>query len=168
MWNGKLDGVAWFKGRARFGRLIVVLAAVSLLATPAATAWADEPLTIVQSEGEPVILAEVGYEYWSKLSSSHVASVRLKDGSLGMVWMFHGNAGQCVQITMASSDFDPYVVLRFGSRFGDQIAADDDSGLGNSARLHGTLPSTGNYYLTATSSGAGEDDGVYTLNFDGC
>src|SRR5438094_5070897 len=96
--------VSWFSDKGRFGRIIVALLTASILASPATSARADEPLTIVQSEGESVILAEVGYEYWSKLSSSHVAAVRLKDGSLGMVWMFHGVTGQCVQITMTSSD----------------------------------------------------------------
>jgi hypothetical protein len=155
-------------GNTSLRRALAVLTAALMLASSGTRAYAEEALTMINVEGRPAILAEIDYEYWSRLSATNAATVQLKDGSLGMIWMFHGFKGDCVRITMASSDFDPYLVLRVGSRFADPFTADDDSGLGDSARIQVELPANANYFVTATTANAEAEDGIYTLSFVRC
>jgi len=149
------------------GRIMSAMLAGLLVAAPAATALAEE-VTVLNIGGVPVSVTRIGTHNTSSISPRNGDTVKLQDGSRGEIWGFEGQAGQCVDINLTSPDFDPYLVLRFGEPFGEQVATDDDSGMGDSAHLHGRLPSTGDYYLMVTSSGAGEDDGKYTLDLGGC
>jgi hypothetical protein len=154
-------------GGMRRGRIVATVLAGLLLAAPAVSAFAEE-VTVLTIEGVPVSVTHLGTHNTSTIHPRNQDTVKLQDGSRGEIWGFEGRAGQCVDIKLSSDDFDPYLVLRFGAPFGEQVATDDDSGLGDSAHVHGNLPATGDYYITVTSSGAGEDDGKYALDVNGC
>jgi hypothetical protein len=110
-------------------------------------------------------LARYNLQTTSSLRSSNPNTVTLQDGSLGEVWQLDGAEGDCTMLTMHSDDFAPYLVLRLGAPFGQQIAVD---GTGGQARIRSALPSSGTYYLTATSAGEGLQEGSYTLAIDRC
>jgi hypothetical protein len=154
-------------GGMRRGRLLAMALAGLVLAAPAVNVYAEE-VTVLNIGGVPVSVTRVGTHNTSTLSARNGDTVKLNDGSRGEIWGFEGQAGQCVDINLSSPDFDPYLVLRFGAPFGEEVATDDDSGMGDSAHMHGRLPATGDYYITVTSSGSGEDDGKYSLDVNGC
>lgn len=68
------------------------------------------------------------------------------------VWALRGKRGQRVVIDLASSAFDPFLVVRDADGF--LIGSDDDSGDELAARLRTILPRTGQYRIIATSVGA--------------
>ena len=69
--------------------------------------------------------------------------------------------GEQVQIDMTSAVFDPKLDLYFSGS--NPIAQDDNGGGGTSARITYTAPSSGIYYVIATSPTAGQS-GAYTLS----
>jgi hypothetical protein len=69
-------------------------------------------------------------------------------------------AGQVVQIDLSSSEFDPKLVLMGPD--GGEIADDDDSGPGNSARIRHTASRAGVYQVRAMALTDG-GTGAYTL-----
>jgi hypothetical protein len=96
-------------------------------------------------------------------------SVRLRDGSRGDFYMFDGQAGECVEITMRSGDFDTYLALRDGAPFGTLVAAADELDHDELlARIRAQLPRASTYFITASSSGSGEVLGAYTLDLQRC
>jgi hypothetical protein len=135
------------------------------LAAPAEIARASLPTTKVA--GTTVTITEVDKHNWSRLSPSNPDTTMLKDGSRGEVWTFDADPGDCLTITMRSDDFSPYLSLRRGAPFGEELANSDGAGR-SMARISGTAGSDGPYYLTATSSGAGEKSGRYTLDIERC
>jgi hypothetical protein len=135
------------------------------LAAPAATAHAALRTTNVG--GTTVTITTLDSHNWSRLSPTNADTVELKDGSRGEVWTFDVDPGQCLEITMRSDDFSPYLSLRQGAPFGEEVARDDGNG-DDWAKIRGTVGSAGPYYLTATSSGGGEVAGKYTLDIDRC
>jgi hypothetical protein len=89
----------------------------------------------------------------------HVMS---SDKTLYDYWTFDGVAGQRVVITMKSSAFDSYLVLKRGTpNRSDKIAEDDDGGAGLDAKIECTLPETGVYTVVANAAVPGA--GAYTL-----
>jgi hypothetical protein len=134
-------------------------------AQPAGVTTPAEPRRVIQIDDVPVTVARFNFQTVSSLRSSNPEAVQLRDGSLGEVWQLDAAQGDCVALTMRSDDFPPYLVLRLGEPFGQQIAAD---GTGGQAHLRGPLPSSGTYYLTATSAGEGLQEGSYTLAIDRC
>ncbi|MBI4852003.1 MAG: PPC domain-containing protein, partial [Acidobacteria bacterium] len=72
-------------------------------------------------------------------------SDRFADG-----YTFSGQAGQRIDISIIEANFDTFLILY--SPTGNPIASDDDSGVGNLARLSFTLPTTGTYTFEVTSS----------------
>src|SRR5688572_2722527 len=78
-------------------------------------------------------------------------------------YVFRASAGERLEATMESGDFDTY--LRVGRSLGlvmDPIREDDDGGDGTDSRLRFTAPATGTYVLMA--QGYDNDDlGEYTL-----
>src|SRR5437899_9772122 len=103
--------------RAAVGATLVLM----LVGLPAPRVYADDSFTYANIEGTTVVLAELGYTYSSILEPNHTAVVNLHDGSLGVQFMFHGEAGRCVRIVMKSPDFDPFLVIRYGSPNGEQF-----------------------------------------------
>jgi hypothetical protein len=67
------------------------------------------------------------------------------------VWDLKGKRGQRLVIDMTSSAFDTYLYLRDSDGF--LLAADDDSGDDNNARVRTILPRNGRYRIIATSFG---------------
>ena len=140
-------------------------AALSSLAAPAEIAQAT--LRTIQVDGKLVTITQIDAHNWSTLSPTNTDTVKLKDGSRGEFWTFDVDPGQCVNLTMTSDEFHPYLSLRKGSPDGDELAYDDSKG-DNWAKIHGTVDGNGEYYLLATSSGFGEHRGKYSLDVDGC
>jgi hypothetical protein len=148
-------------------RSLLALAAAAIMAVPTASAFAWTP-TVVQEDGASVTIAQIGTRTASSLGPTNTANERLKDGSRGEAYRFEGAQGDCVVITMRSSDFDPFLELRPQPFKGAILASDDDSAGGRNAQIRYTLPSTGRYYITATSFGQGEAMGQYELDLTRC
>ncbi len=134
-------------------------------ATPASATVPAAPASVTRVENVPVTLARYNLQTTSSLRRSNPNTVVLQDDSLGEVWQLDAAEGDCVVLTMRSDDFAPYLVLRLGAPFGQQIATD---GTGGEAQIRGALPSGGTYYLTATSAGEGLQEGSYTLAINRC
>jgi hypothetical protein len=64
-------------------------------------------------------------------------------------YTFEGAEGTRLSIAMDANSVDPFLVLTDPS--GAVVATDDDSGVGNDARIVVTLPATGAYTIEATS-----------------
>ena len=86
-----------------------------------------------------------------------IETVNVKRGDR---YAFDGQAGQDVQISLESTDFDPYLILQNAE--GETIAENDDSFNSYNSLLNFTLPDTGEYQLLATSYSDGAD-GAYAL-----
>ena len=135
------------------------------LAAPAETARAALRTTTV--DGTTVTITTLNSHNWSRLSPTNADTTELRDGSRGEVWTFDVDPGQCLEITMRSEDFTPYLSLRKGAPFGEELANSDGAGR-DWAKISGTAASAGPYFVTATSSGGGEVAGKYTLDIEGC
>src|SRR4051794_26979736 len=96
------------------GRIFATVLGGLLLAAPAVSAFAEE-VVVVNIGGVPVSVTRMGTHNTSTISPRNGDTVKLNDGSRGEIWGFEGQAGQCVDITLRSDDFDPYLVLRFGA-----------------------------------------------------
>ena len=84
------------------------------------------------------------------------------DDSLYDVYVFKGQAGQRVAISLRSAVFDAYLHLYGGDR---ELRTDDDGGGGSNARINVTLPETGDYVIWANGQGPG-DSGAYDLELE--
>lgn len=88
-------------------------------------------------------------------------SALLTDGSSFDAYTFEGRAGQSVEISMESTDFDAFLAL--GMAGSDSVVArDDDSGANSDALIVARLPRTGRYVILANSYGR-DAGGAYTL-----
>lgn len=88
-------------------------------------------------------------------------SALLTDGSSFDAYAFEGRAGETIEISMESTDFDAFLALGiFGSD--SVIARDDDSGENSDAFIVARLPRTGRYVVLANSFGR-DAAGTYTL-----
>jgi hypothetical protein len=88
-------------------------------------------------------------------------SALLTDGSSFDAYTFEGQAGQTVEISMESTDFDAFLAL--GILGSDSVVARDDDGGNNSdALIVARLPRTGRYVVLANSYGR-DASGAYTL-----
>jgi len=85
----------------------------------------------------------------------------LSSGEFVDLYTFTGRRGQEVDITLTSSDFDPYVGLRGPGEF-TAFNDDDVQGGSTNSRLIVTLPADGAYTIQATSYAAAES-GAYRL-----
>jgi hypothetical protein len=84
----------------------------------------------------------------------------LQSGEFLDRYTFQGRRGQAITVDMASSDFDPYLIVNAPS--GAQQDNDDAAQGSTSARVAWTLPEDGAYIVRATSYQANES-GAYTL-----
>jgi CHAT domain-containing protein len=75
---------------------------------------------------------------------------------------FEGKAGEQIAIELTSSEFDSFLILLDPEK--NNLAADDNGGEGNNARIVVTLPATGTYTILANSSEAGQT-GNYVLSW---
>jgi hypothetical protein len=151
-------------------RLISTLAGLLLIGTTATNAFAEEIQT-VWDHGMPVSLARVGYTYNSYITPSSLTTKKLDNGTRVEAWKFEGRAGQCVDITMRSTEFDSFVGLYVNNPATgdlDKIVEDDDSAGGTDAEIRGNLPSTGTFYVVVADATKRENAGRYSLRFDSC
>lgn len=88
------------------------------------------------------------------------SDVQTSGGDYLDVYAFSGTQGDQIVITMSSTAFDSFLILKKSN--GDQVAFDDNSGGGLNARLTATLAETGTYYILATPFQPGVT-GAYTL-----
>lgn len=86
----------------------------------------------------------------------------LDGGAHAEPWAFNGRAGQSIDLTMRSSDFDSYLILTGPNDY--RVENDDHPGLGVHSRIQTTLPTDGNYTVWATSYRPATT-GAYTLAF---
>ncbi|MFW6202495.1 MAG: PPC domain-containing protein [Gemmatimonadota bacterium] len=94
-----------------------------------------------------------------------------RPGSRYRLASFAGRRGERVVVSVASRDFDSYLLLgrRIGERAVEVIDFDDDGGDGTDARLRAELPRDGQYVIVTTTYSPDEVGG-YTLAlapFDG-
>ena len=94
-------------------------------------------------------------------SALTASSLQARDGSRVEIWTFSGSANDCVDIQMTSTDFPPYLQLIQGSRTGPVVAEREGT-------LHVRLPSSGSYWVKATSAGRGDQRGSYELALVRC
>ena len=88
---------------------------------------------------------------------------RAEDDSFYDDWVFSGRAGETVEITLESAEFDAFLVLgRMRGGEWTQLEANDDGDQGTDAEIVFTLPEDGEYVARANSLSAGETGG-YTL-----
>jgi hypothetical protein len=74
------------------------------------------------------------------------------DGTFYEQYTFNGQAGQTVQITQKSADFDSYLNLgRLNGSTFESLKTDDDGAGGNDSKITFTLPSSGTYAIHANS-----------------
>lgn len=85
---------------------------------------------------------------------------QLSSGEFTREYSFQGRAGQRIDLTLRSTDFDPYLMLRGPGGFSEDN--DDDPAGGTNSRLTATLPSDGRYTVTVTSYQPGET-GAFNL-----
>jgi hypothetical protein len=79
---------------------------------------------------------------------------QLSSGEFTREYSFQGRAGQRIDLTLRSTDFDPYLMLRGPGGFSEDN--DDDPAGGTNSRVTATLPSDGRYTVTVTSYQPGE------------
>lgn len=89
---------------------------------------------------------------------------QLSSGEFTREYSFQGRAGQRVDLTLRSTDFDPYLMLRGPGNFSEDN--DDDPAGGTNSRLTATLPADGRYTVTVTSYQPGET-GAFNLRMNG-
>jgi hypothetical protein len=127
-------------------RLLVV---VPLLAAAAAPGAAQQPTAI-----------EPGRTVTGSLS---VGDPTMMGQGPFHVYRLDATAGQRLNLTLQSSDFDAFLsVLRPVAGVTEMLASDDDSGGEMNARLRWVVPATGSYYVLAHALGA-NTSGRYTL-----
>lgn len=85
---------------------------------------------------------------------------KLEDNSFYELWVFQGEAGSRVTITMRSSEFDAYLTIR--DTAAEALGNDDDSAGGTDAQVTVTIPANGRIAIVANSLGEGET-GRYTI-----
>lgn len=118
-----------------------------------------EETGVFADAGEPAAI-QVGETREGRLESGDAVGERgIQDR-----WTFQGRAGQVVRLDAVSSDFDPYLVLRFNETVVD---SNDDGGDGNSARILTVLPGTGTYTAAVSAFTQGDAGGRYTLSLTG-
>ncbi|HTT68786.1 MAG TPA: hypothetical protein VMF70_12230 [Gemmatimonadales bacterium] len=88
------------------------------------------------------------------------SDARLRDSSVYQAWRFDAQAGQIVQIDVASVAFDAFAILQ--TTDDSILARDDDSGGQRNARIIFTIPATGSYEILANSWQRGHY-GPYTV-----
>ncbi len=85
------------------------------------------------------------------------------DGKFEDIYTLRGQAGQSIEVRLASTDFDPTLAIRGSGGFSE--SNDDDSSVENSlnSRLVVTLPESGTYNLVVSSYQA-QSTGAYSLS----
>jgi hypothetical protein len=86
---------------------------------------------------------------------------RLQSGEFTDVYTFQGRRGQRATISLTSTQFDPYLILRHPD--GQQVDNDDGGDGSLNSQISLILPQDGLYQVTATSFQPGES-GPYTLS----
>ncbi len=93
-----------------------------------------------------------------------VSDLQWSDGARYDPFVFFGQAGQFITVTMSSTDFDSYLILQ--DQVGNQIGYNDDGGGGLNAQIGMALPMTGSYRVIAKAYRANAF-GNYTLMLAG-
>ena len=119
--------------------------------------------TAASSATATVSAIRVGQTVSGELNNSDSV---LDDGSFYDLYSYRARAGEKVQITLRSGDFDAYFAI--GQMKGGKFTAaesDDDSAGGTDAKIDFTFPADGDYLIRANTLAAGET-GRYTLRIE--
>ncbi|MEM9817581.1 MAG: tetratricopeptide repeat protein [Cyanobacteria bacterium P01_D01_bin.6] len=118
-----------------------------------------EPAILPQEKFQALLQTEVANDLKQANTSQQIllqvegdladGDASFDNGSLYDVHTFQGQAGQIVQITLDSQDFDTYLLLN--APLGEQIAANDDGGSGTNAEIVVQLPEDGVYRVLANA-----------------
>jgi hypothetical protein len=158
------------------GFLLAVGAGMAFVQSPARAASVEDKVRIAAPFHEACQVRSIscGQTVSGTISD---ADCRFLDNSYVEYWQFSGQQGQQVQIDMASSEVDPYLLLYSSGHVETPRIVDDDSGPGLDARIVYTLNQTrtwiigantrfandfGNYSLTLACSGGGAPGPVCT------
>ena len=116
--------------------------------------------TAVASAGSATSTIRMGQSVAGRLDSGNDT---LRSGEYMTVYTLNGQAGDHVEVTLRSDQFDPYLFVQGP---GDFAVANDDDDTGEdgvNSRLVLTLPASGEYQIIATSYEPGET-GSYRLS----
>lgn len=90
------------------------------------------------------------------------ASPEDDDGSYYHAYVFTGQAGERVRVTLRSEDFDAYLMVGRAEAVFLPLEEDDDGAGGTDSVIEFTLPAAGTYEIRASTFAAGET-GSYAL-----
>ncbi|MCP5099764.1 MAG: hypothetical protein GY943_29775 [Chloroflexi bacterium] len=122
---------------------------------------ASEALGPVLAESQPRL--DLGPDFGNPIQFGDSVNGSLSDPFPLQNWRFMANEGDTIVVTMKSADFDS--LLELYDADGNFLTEDDDSGGEHDAQLVYTLPSSGEYIITATEwwSDIGIVGGSYEL-----
>lgn len=131
-------------------RQVILLSLIICLLTGAGIGYAQPP---VQTNASPINYGD---------TVQGVISVEVPS----LIYTFNGREGDDISITATSQDgvLDPFLAL--SDDLGNSILEDDDGAGDNNAQILITLPVTGTFYITVTSSPISEESarlGVFSL-----
>ena len=170
MARGPRAAILTSEGSSPMRRFVSALAALVVLGASATSAFAEQ-VNVVSEDGRPVSLARVGMRYRSVLGPSNRDSVRLaENGTRVEIYKFQAERGQCLDVTMRSTEFDSFVGLYQRDNRGNlvKLIEDDDGAGGLDARLRGTVAAAGPYYVVVAEAKGADSAGQYTLEIAAC
>ncbi len=117
----------------------------------------------------PVAIAAQSAEDGGAIEFGQTVEAELTEDVGALNYVFTGEEGDSVVITLIAEDFDCYLVLL--DEDGEEIAYDDDSAGSLDSRIGPfTLPADGEYTIVAQSyafrNGNGSDDGEFSVTLD--
>jgi hypothetical protein len=130
----------------------------------AATAFGALVLGLAAAATTPALAQQQIAVGQAMSGSLTVSDLQWSSGERYDPYVFFGQAGQFVTITMSSSDFDSYLILQ--DMNGNQLAYNDDGGGGLNAQIQQSLPMSGTYRIIARAYRANAF-GNYTLMLAG-
>lgn len=104
----------------------------------------------VPAESSDLDPASQGETFLEEEGALNPGDLTLSDGSLYKQYVFDGEEGQAITISMASNEFDTYLIL-VGPE-GEMLAQNDDVSESNrNSEISITLPQTGTYLVIANA-----------------
>lgn len=116
-------------------------------------------VTSVASAGGSTSALRLGQTVTGRLQDGNDT---LRSGEYINIYTFSGQAGDHIEVTLRSDQFDPYLFVQGPGEFAVANDDDDSGEDGVNSRLVLTLPATGEYHVVATSFAPGET-GTYRL-----
>lgn len=96
------------------------------------------------------------------------ANSQAQDGSRVGLWRYWASSGDCLTITLTSTDFRPYLQISQGTPNRRFVASASAASGDATAVATFTAPADNYYFIHATSVGPGDRRGQYALNIGAC